>query len=192
MAHALSLFVNRARLEEPKSISHDALPTKAIQPHADPTDSSPTATASLANLSLEDATTSALIGGELISHNDPYVLVVDDNPINLNILVMYLRKLGCEFATATNGREALDTYTSASRNFTTVLMDVSMPIMDGFSATRAIRNYEIEKGLTPATIVALTGLGDSDARKEAQASGVDLFWAKPVPMKQVKSLIIEG
>jgi CheY-like chemotaxis protein len=118
-----------------------------------------------------------------------YVLLVDDNSVNLNILIMYMRKLDCDFVTATNGQEAVEAYIQASRRFDYVLMDVSMPIMDGFAATRSIRKHEHDNALEPAFIVALTGLGGSNARNEASASGVDLFWAKPVPMKQIKSLI---
>jgi len=117
---------------------------------------------------------------------------VDDNPINLNILVMYMRKIGCDFATATNGHEAVQTYIQASRNFGFCLMDVSMPVMNGFAATRAIRDYERKMGIEAAIIVALTGLGDHNARKEASASGVDIFWSKPVPMQRIKSLIGMG
>lgn len=121
----------------------------------------------------------------------PYVLAVDDNPINLNLLVMFLKKMGTDYATATNGVEAVEAYTSTSRPFDFVLMDVSMPLKDGFAATRDIRSYEHESGTRPAVIAALTGLGAADAHKEARASGMDFFLSKPVSMKQVQALVMK-
>jgi CheY-like chemotaxis protein len=69
------------------------------------------------------------------------------------------------------------------------LKDVSMPVMDGFTATREIRAYEKANNLAAATVVALTGLGSSKAQREAFASGVNLFLTKPVPLKKLKALI---
>lgn len=66
-----------------------------------------------------------------------------------------------------------------------------MPICDGFEATRRIREFEKTDGTPPATIIALTGLGDAGAREEAFASGIDLFLTKPVKLKEL-SKILEG
>ena len=66
-----------------------------------------------------------------------------------------------------------------------------MPVMDGLTATRAIRGYEQEQGLPPATIIALTGASSVDAREQAMASGLDMFFTKPVPLKVVKAMIEE-
>jgi CheY-like chemotaxis protein len=122
----------------------------------------------------------------------PYLLLVDDNSVNLRILVTYMTKLKCEHVTATNGLEALEIYRNSTRRFDYVLMDVSMPVMDGFESTRAIRAFEQEKRLPATFIVALTGLGSLDAQQEAFTSGVNLFLTKPVPMNRLKLLIEEG
>lgn len=69
---------------------------------------------------------------------------------------------------------------------------MSMPVMDGFEATRAIRALEKERGEGPgATIVALTGLSSSKDESEALMSGVDLFLTKPVSFKEVSRLLDE-
>lgn len=70
-----------------------------------------------------------------------------------------------------------------------VLMDISMPVMDGFEATRQIRAFEQDHGIEPATIVALTGLGSAEAQREAFVSGVDLFLTKPVKLKELTALL---
>jgi CheY-like chemotaxis protein len=66
-----------------------------------------------------------------------------------------------------------------------------MPIMDGLAASREIRRHEKELGLPPATIIALTGASSVNAREQAVASGVDKFFTKPVPLKTVKSFVVE-
>jgi len=70
-----------------------------------------------------------------------------------------------------------------------ILMDVNMPVMDGFEATRAIRRFEQAAGCSRATIVAVTGLGDVSAQNEAFASGMDLFLTKPVKLKEVTTIL---
>ena len=67
-----------------------------------------------------------------------------------------------------------------------------MPVMDGFAATRAIREFERTSGRAPAQIVAMTGLGSGEARREGLACGMDLYLTKPVQLKKVKSLIETG
>lgn len=118
-----------------------------------------------------------------------HLLLVDDNEINLKMLVVYMKKLNCTFATATNGQLALETYRQSKEIFDYVLMDISMPIMDGFESTRHIRAFEQENGMTPSVIIALTGLGSVEAQREASKSGIDLFLPKPVPMQKLKSIV---
>lgn len=121
-------------------------------------------------------------------------LLVDDNPINLKILSSYLHKLGLAYQTATNGREALDVYKRDPAQCKCIFMDISMPVMDGFEATRLIRAHEAELGggggvLPPASIFALSGLASSSAQQEAFWSGVDLFLTKPVKLKELGSIL---
>jgi CheY-like chemotaxis protein len=60
-----------------------------------------------------------------------------------------------------------------------------MPIMDGTTSSREIRNYEREAGLKPTTIIALTGLASATARIEALANGIDHYITKPVKLKKL-------
>ncbi|KDN71497.1 putative hsp90-like protein [Colletotrichum sublineola] len=116
-------------------------------------------------------------------------LLVDDNALNLKILASYMKKLGHEFQNATDGQEALDIFRKASGEFHFVLMDISMPVMDGFEATRRIRAIEAEQGLTRCHIFALTGLASASAQQEAFASGIDLFLTKPVRLKELSKIL---
>jgi CheY-like chemotaxis protein len=70
-----------------------------------------------------------------------------------------------------------------------ILLDLNMPLMDGFEAARAIRRFEKSSGCSRATIVAVTGLGDIAAQEKAFASGMDLFLTKPVKMKEVTAVL---
>ena len=63
-----------------------------------------------------------------------------------------------------------------------------MPVMDGMSATRAIREFEKEHGLPRAYVVALTGLASASARLEAWSSGIDHYITKPVNFKALQKL----
>ncbi len=116
-------------------------------------------------------------------------LLVDDNAINLRILSACMTKLKQKFQSASNGQEAVDIYKSAPGRCKCILMDISMPVMDGLEATRAIRAYEHEKKLAPTPIIALTGLASSEAQKEAFTSGIDLFLTKPVKLKELANIL---
>lgn len=122
----------------------------------------------------------------------PHVLLVDDNRINLQLLVMFMKKHKFTYAEAQNGQEALDAYieSCSSKRFDFVLMDISMPIMNGMEATRRIREHEQENGLSRATVIALTGLASAAAQQEAESSGIDVYMPKPVKFQELRPLLV--
>lgn len=151
------------------------------------------------------AVSPALNGGQPViveqKQHTLHILLVDDNQINLKLLVMFMKKCGFSFEQAENGQEALDKFIAASsastaasaskrRRFDFVLMDISMPIMDGFEATKRIREYERENKLQATTVVALTGLASSDARRDAESAGFDVFLPKPVRFAELQKLLM--
>ncbi|CAN8105451.1 unnamed protein product [Discula destructiva] len=117
-------------------------------------------------------------------------LLVDDNAINLKILSSYMKKLKYKYSTATDGQEAVDKFRRAPGRYQCVFMDISMPVMDGFEAARRIRAFERETHQAPAAIFALSGLASADAQQEAFASGIDLFLAKPVRLRELSTILV--
>jgi CheY-like chemotaxis protein len=101
-----------------------------------------------------------------------------------------MTRLSQNYATATNGHEAVLAYTSASGPFDVVFMDLQMPRMDGLAAAREIRKWEVENGVKPAAVVALTGAASGNARLEAFGSGMDLFLVKPVKMSVLMDVMV--
>uniref|UniRef100_A0A0B7K6R3 histidine kinase n=1 Tax=Bionectria ochroleuca TaxID=29856 RepID=A0A0B7K6R3_BIOOC len=120
---------------------------------------------------------------------DTRCLLVDDNDINIKVLSALMRKLGIDYQTARNGKEALDVFSQNPGAYICILMDISMPVMDGFEATRCIRAFEIKECLQPVSIIALSGLSSDEAHREAFESGMDLFLTKPVKLMTLKDLL---
>lgn len=105
------------------------------------------------------------------------VLLVEDEPVNRRITTRFLEQAGVEVTVAGNGREAVEHWKVGS--FDIVLMDCQMPEMDGYEATRRIRQREQMEGKhTP--IIALTAHATPEEREKCFAAGMDDHIAKPV------------
>lgn len=128
---------------------------------------------------------------------DPRIMIVEDNAVNLRLLKIFIEKCGYrDVATAINGAIAVDAAQTSDKNFDIIFMDLSMPVMDGFDATRKIREIEAERQAStnetkPAHIVALTGLASKQDEELAFSAGVDLFFTKPVQFKRLEVLFKE-
>lgn len=96
-----------------------------------------------------------------------------------------MKKNRCEYVEAVNGLEALDTYKSDPTRWSAILMDISMPVMDGLTSTREIRKYEATQHLPRSLIICITGLASGAAQHEAMESGVDHFMTKPANFRQL-------
>lgn len=105
------------------------------------------------------------------------------------LLVALSKKLKLKYHCAQNGLVAVQQYKADPQSFYLILMDMSMPVMDGFRATEEIRSHERRNRLASCRIVALTGVTNEQARKNAFSSGVDEFMAKPISMKQVSAIV---
>jgi two-component system, sensor histidine kinase and response regulator len=106
------------------------------------------------------------------------VLLVDDEPVNQKVGIMLLRKLGLEADVAKGGREAVSMFKQG--DYDLVLMDLSMPDMNGFEATELIRRYEKDKRLARKPILALTANALQSIQERCLREGMDDFISKPV------------
>lgn len=117
---------------------------------------------------------------ELDKFADLNVLVAEDNPVNRMVIKGLLGKLNIKPEFAENGREAVDMVLHGAHPFDLILMDCEMPEMDGFEATRSIRDIEHHSGRKPIPIVALTAHALQEHREAVFASGMNYYLAKPI------------
>jgi CheY-like chemotaxis protein len=106
------------------------------------------------------------------------VLAVDDNATNRLLLERYFARSGAQLRLAASGPEAVALYAAEAADL--VLMDVSMPGMDGYQATGLIRTQEAAQDLPPAHVVAVTANVLDQHRQEAHLAGMDGFLGKPL------------
>ena len=106
------------------------------------------------------------------------VLAAEDNAVNQLVLRTMLQQAGIEPTIVADGRAAVEAWRGGAWDI--ILMDVHMPVMDGVSATRAIRQGEAASGRAPTPILALTANAMSHQVAEYIASGMDGFVAKPI------------
>src|SRR6202161_3437437 len=112
------------------------------------------------------------------------ILLVEDNPVNQRVAQRTLQNLAAEVTIANNGAEALERI--AESNFDAVLMDCQMPVMDGFTATRRIRESERQSGRAKRLpIIALTANVMSEDRENCIAAGMDAHLGKPIEPAQL-------
>ena len=108
------------------------------------------------------------------------LLLVEDNTLNMEIAAFMLESAGAELTKAQNGQEALDIFRESPAGFfDAILMDVMMPVMDGYQATRAIRALE-RPDAAAVPIVAMTAHAFADDRQRAYEAGMTAHLAKPL------------
>jgi len=114
------------------------------------------------------------------------VLLAEDNLVNQMLALRMLEKQGHTVEVANNGREALDKVSTQS--FDLILMDVQMPIMDGYEATEAIRKQEQQSGKR-VPIIALTAHAMKGDKEKCLESGMDDYIAKPFRQKEFATVV---
>ena len=117
------------------------------------------------------------------------ILLVEDNELNSEIAVEILNEYGFLVDTAENGAEAVEKVkNSKPGNYDLVLMDVQMPVMNGYEATRQIRALK-DPALAGITILAMTANAFDEDRKKALESGMDGFLSKPIVIEELLSTL---
>ena len=116
------------------------------------------------------------------------ILVVEDNATNRKVIELMLKKLGLRCQCLDNGLLAVEAIRQGLRP-DLILMDCQMPVMDGFDATRLIREYETSRRLPRLPIVALTAGAFAEDRDRCLESGMDDFLAKPLKLDELLSIL---
>jgi CheY-like chemotaxis protein/HPt (histidine-containing phosphotransfer) domain-containing protein len=115
------------------------------------------------------------------------VLVVDDHPVNREVLVLQLKLLGIAADSAANGVDALAAWTRG--RYAAVLADIHMPHMDGRELTRRLRAVEAERGNARTPIVAVTADALKGEEARCLAAGMDAYLAKPVNIERLRATL---
>jgi signal transduction histidine kinase/CheY-like chemotaxis protein len=119
----------------------------------------------------------------------PLVLVVDDHPVNLEVLVRQLELLGVSSETAVDGNEALKAW--STKPYAAVLADIHMPHMDGYELTRRLRAIEAEQhSHTRTPVVAVTANAMKGEEERCLAAGMDAYLVKPVNIDLLRATLV--
>lgn len=113
-----------------------------------------------------------------------HILVADDQHVNRVVAKSYLEKSGLQCTLTENGDEAFNAYVKRPDYYGLILMDCQMPVVDGYEATRRIREFERQNGLPPVPIVALTAEARAADRRRCMEAGMDDFLVKPIDLEQ--------
>ena len=120
--------------------------------------------------------------------NPPYkILIVDDNEPIRDLLKSMCSLHDLNTECVTNGREAVSAL--EKEHFEIVLMDLDMPIMGGFEATRAIRQYERERNYKRTPIIAISGTTICNPHRTCLEAGMDGFLPKPIVLCELLDVI---
>ncbi|MFY0616119.1 response regulator [Shimia sp.] len=121
--------------------------------------------------------------------NDKSILIVDDNKTNRKLIEVFLTRLGLSFHSASDGEEAIAIFKDHQPDL--ILMDVSMPIMNGLDATREIRHLEAGNGDDHTQIIGLTAHSAPEDRQACLDSGMNAHMSKPIKLNQLKDVIAQ-
>lgn len=116
-----------------------------------------------------------------------HVLLVEDNPVNAFISSALLQSMGLTSTHAENGSEAIKLFKSSK--FDAILMDCEMPVMDGYDATREIRELEAQHRLKPIPIIAVTAHALTGDRETCLRQGMDDYLSKPLERDKMIGLL---
>jgi len=167
---------------EAKSIDLPEIPATAASNGGDTRqDASPAA--QMANIS--NIMPTSTVQTQPASDRKTPILVAEDFPLNQDVIRLMLSDSSYEPHFVNNGQKALETYREHPRKFPVIVMDVSMPVMDGHEASRQIIKYETENSLPHTPIIALTGHAMKHDREACFEAGMDDFLTKPVKQKEL-------
>ena len=119
--------------------------------------------------------------------SNTHILVVEDNPVNIMVASELLESYGCRITPAGNGLEAIVMFNKS--NFDLILMDCQMPEMDGFEATKNIREIESENSMTATPVVAFTANAMQGDKEKCIGAGMDDYISKPINQNELEETL---
>lgn len=131
------------------------------------------------------ASSTTLPSPRLKTHALYRVLLAEDNPVNQRVASLHLKKIGCSVDCVASGREAVDMFQKLP--YDCIFMDVLMPDMDGFEATKKIR--ELQQHANRIPIVALTANAMPGDRERCLAAGMDDYISKPIQVAELRRVL---
>jgi signal transduction histidine kinase/CheY-like chemotaxis protein len=117
------------------------------------------------------------------------LLLVEDYEPNIMVATIMFENFGYHYEVARNGQEAIQKFTTGV--YSIVLMDVQMPIMDGFETTRRIREFETKNNRVPIKIIAMTAHAMKGDREKCLEAGMDDYIAKPFNPHQLQTILTQ-
>ncbi len=117
------------------------------------------------------------------------ILIAEDEPISRMVAVKLVNSFGWEALAAKDGQEAVALWQQG--DIAAILMDVQMPVMDGYQATAVIRQLEAAEGMAPVPIIALTAHALTDDREKCLAEGMSDYLTKPVDAQKLKTTLLK-
>ena len=125
------------------------------------------------------------------NYSDKRVLVVEDHELSGEIAVEVLKMAGVEVEQVFNGQQAVLRMTEVPEGyFDLIFMDIQMPVMDGYIATRMIRNMKRED-VRRLPIIAMTALSSEEDRESARQVGMDDYIIKPLELDRIKEMLMK-
>ncbi|KAL4498511.1 hypothetical protein ABPG72_019629 [Tetrahymena utriculariae] len=117
------------------------------------------------------------------------VLAAEDDAFAMKMFSTMMGALGQQLEQANDGKECLSKYQANPSAYKIIFMDLHMPNMDGYDATKAIREFEKSKGLAKVKIIAMSAFEDDDTKSQTQATGMDGIISKPVKPVELKKYL---
>ena len=117
------------------------------------------------------------------------ILVVDDNAVNRMVMAGMLKKCQQTASYAENGLEAVNMISARDTTFDVVFMDCEMPIMDGYTATKKIRQWELASNHCRMLIVALTAHALPEQAQVCKDNGMDEYMVKPINLRALEDTL---
>jgi CheY-like chemotaxis protein len=117
------------------------------------------------------------------------VLVVEDNRVNQQVICAMLNQLGFEVIAVDNGQLAVERVMQEADAISAILMDVQMPVLDGYEATRQIRDWESFQGRSALPIIAVTADAFIEDQARCRDAGMDHFLPKPIKLSALSEAL---